>query len=210
MKKAKDSKYIFQRKKACFAKKLFEGGLSAASYLLIGLEDLGESFVDDFIGGLPSSYPGFKLMKMMCGCDSHKKLKKFDKNIIKVNIFRLKQQGLIAEGENKKIHLTAKGKEMILYIKDRYSILEKDWDGKIRIVIFDIPEKKDHIRRWLREELLLMQFKELQKSVYAGKYPIPDDLYQDLINREIFEDVHIFTINEADKMEKIIKFLEEE
>ena len=209
MKKTKDSKYVFQRRKATFTKRLFEGGLNAASYLLLGLEDLGESFVDDFIGGLPSSYPGFKLMKIMCDCDSKKGLKEFKENTIQVNVSRLKKQGLIAEGENKKIHLTEKGKEMIIYVKDRYSILEKDWDDKIRIVVFDIPEKKSDIRKWFRVELLLMQFKELQKSVYIGKYPMPDDLYQDLINKEIFENVHIFTINEADKMEEIIKFLEE-
>ena len=148
-------------------------------------------------------------MKMMCGCDSKKGFKKFEKKTIRANISRLKKQGLIEEGGDKKIYLTALGKQMTLYIKDRYSILEKQWDEKIRIVIFDIPEKKSGIRKWLRGELLLMQFKELQKSVYAGKYPLPEELYQDLIQHEIFEDVHVFTIDQADKMQEIIQFLGE-
>ena len=208
MEKTKNSEYIFQRRKITFTKKLFKSGLSAGSYLLLGLEYLGESFVDDFIGGLPSSYPGFKLMKMMCGCDSKKGLKKFDKNTIKINVSRLKKQGLIAQGENKKIHLTANGKEMILYVKDRYSVLEKPWDGKIRIVIFDVAEKQRRSREWLRIELLLLQFKQLQKSVYVGKYPISDELYKDIIKNEIFKDVFVFTVDQVDKEDELLKFLE--
>lgn len=207
-KKTKNTKYIFQRRKITFTKKLFEGGLNAASYLLLRLEDLGESFIDNFIGQLPSSYPGFNLMKMICGCDSKKRLKNFDRNVININLSRLKKEGLIVEGKNKKIHLTANGKEIILYIKDRFSILEKPWDNKIRIVIFDISEKKRRVREWLRQELFLLQFKQLQKSVYVGKYPLSDILYQDIIKNEIFKDVYIFTMDQVDKQDELFKFLE--
>lgn len=75
-------------------------------------------------------------------------------------------------------------------------------------MIFDIQEKKKYFRNWLRAELGLLMFKQLQKSVYIGKYPIPDDLYQDLIKNNLFQDVHIFTINEADKQEELMKLLE--
>ena len=210
MKRTKNPKYLFQRKKAAFTKKLFEGGLNTASYILFALKDIPkdmhESFYSVFLAELPNSYPGFKLMKVMFGYDSKKK---FKKNTIKVNISRLKKQGLITEDEGSKFRLTAKGEEMITYIKDRRSILEKPWDKKIRLVIFDIPEKEKHFRKWFRTELGLLLFKQLQKSVYIGKYPIPDDLYQDLIKNHLFENVHIFTINEADKQEELIKLLEE-
>ena len=98
---------------------------------------------------------------------------------------------------------------MVVYIKDRYSILEKPWDKKLRLVVFDIPEKDKYLREWIRGELGLLLFKRLQKSVYIGKYSIPDDLYQDLIKNDIFQNVHIFTIDEADKQEELIKMLNE-
>lgn len=203
----KNSKYLFQKKKASFTKRLFEGGLNAASYVLLSIKDSGEEFTQGFLSELPDSYPGFALMKAMFG---YKSKNKFRKNTIIVNIHRLKKQGLIAEGEKKKICLTSQGKEIVAYIKDRHSILEKPWDKKIRVVVFDIPEEEKSIRDWFRIELGLSAFKLLQKSVYIGKYPMPDDLYQNLIKNEIFNDVHIFTINEADKQKELIKLLEQE
>ena len=205
MKKTKNLKYLFQRRKVSFTKKLFEEGLNATGYILFAIKDFSESFPQDLLDELPDCYPGFKILKDMFGCNSKKG---FEKNTIRVNIFRLKKEGLIVESENKKFYLTDKGKEMVVYIKNRYSILEKPWDKKIRLVVFDIQEKKKNFREWFRTELGLLMFKQLQKSVYIGKYPIPDDLYQDLIKNNLFQDVHIFTINEADKQEELMKLLE--
>ena len=204
MGKTKHSKYLFQRKKASFTQRLFNGGLNVSGYILLALKDFKDDFYQVFLAELPNSYPGFKLMKVMFGYDSKKK---FKKNTIEINISRLKKQGLITEDKDKKFCLTAKGEEMVAYIKDRHSILEKPWDKKIRVVVFDIPERERNLREWLRTELGLLLFKPLQKSVYIGKYPIPDDLYQNLIKNNLFNDVHIFTINEADKQKELIKLL---
>jgi DNA-binding transcriptional regulator PaaX len=205
MEKRKNSKYLFQKRKTSFTKRLFKEGLTATSYILFAIKDFSESFPQDLLNELPDCYPGFKFLKDMFGCNSKKE---FKKNTIRVNIFRLKKQGLIAEAENKKFYLTDEGKKMVAYIKDRYSILEKPWDKKLRLVVFDIPETEKYFRKWLRAELGLLMFKQLQKSVYIGKYPIPDDLYQDLIKNNLFQNVHIFTINEADKQKELMKILE--
>lgn len=203
--KKPDPKYLFQRRKASFFKKVFKKGLNASAYILFAAKDFGGTFSQNFIEEFPNNYQGLYLLKIIFGYDSKKR---FRKNTIQVNISRLKKEGLIAENKNKKFYLTNKGEEMILYIKDRYSILEKPWDKKIRIVIFDIPERKKHLREWLRAELGLLMFRPLQKSVYIGKYPLPNDLYQDLIKNELFNNVHIFTVDKADKQEELIKLLE--
>jgi len=208
MAETKSSKYIFQKKKLNFTKKLFKGGLNAAGYILFAIKDFSAEFTQGFLSELPNSYPGFKLMKIMFGCDS-KNEKGFRKHTIDVNISRLKKQGLITENDGRKFCLTVKGEEMITYIKDRHSILEKPWDKKIRVVVFDIPEKKKHYREWLRAELGLLLFRPLQKSVYIGKYPIPDDLYKEIVRNGLFDEVHIFTINKADKQKELIELLEE-
>ena len=65
------------------------------------------------------------------------------------------------------------------YIENRYLVLNKPWDGKLRIVIFDIPEHKKGWRDWIRQELILLQFQQLQKSVHIGKYPLPESFYKE-------------------------------
>jgi len=199
----RNEKYLFQKKKVSFTKQLFEKGLNTSALVLFALKESGE----DFLKGLPSSYPGFESLKEIFGVNN--KNKKFTKEKVLVNISRLEKQGLIRKESTKKIYfLTEKGKKLVGYIKDRYSILNKKWDGKIRIVIFDIPEKERYHREWLRDELSLLEFKELQKSVYAGKFPLPKDFYQDIIRFGISDCVFVFTVNDIDKRQRVIDFLE--
>ncbi|MGB2762718.1 MAG: hypothetical protein WBC21_04295 [Minisyncoccales bacterium] len=203
----KNSEYIFQRKKVNFTKRLFANGLNISTFILFTIKNSKETFSQVFLAGLPDSYPGFKLLKSMFGYNSKKG---FKKHSIRANISRLKKHGLIKEDRNKEFCLTITGKELISYIENRHSVFEKPWDKKIRMVIFDIPEKEKRLRQWFRAELGLLAFKQLQKSVYIGKYPFPNDLYQNLIKNNLFNSVHIFTINEADKQKKLIQLLEKE
>lgn len=53
---------------------------------------------------------------------------------------------------------------------------EKEWDGKWRIVIFDVPEQKRLIRNMFRRNLKKWGFKSLQKSVWISKRNIYDRL----------------------------------
>jgi DNA-binding transcriptional regulator PaaX len=198
----KNKKYLFQKRKISFCKKLFENGLNTASYILLSLKEYGELVVEN----LPSSYPAFAVLKETFGSNSKNK---FKKKTIKVNISRLKKQGLVREDEKRKIILSEKGKEMVDYIYDRYSILERPWDERIRVVIFDIPEKKKYLREWFRQELGLLEFKALQKSVFVGKYPLPKSLYQEISKNGLFEQIYVFTIDNIDKEEKLLKLLEE-
>ena len=50
------------------------------------------------------------------------------------------------------------------------------WDGKWRIVIFDVPEKMKRAREALREKLRELGFKELQKSVFIHPFECKDEI----------------------------------
>ena len=50
------------------------------------------------------------------------------------------------------------------------------WDGKWRIVVFDIPENLRSIRQALREHLCRLQFYQLQKSVFVLPYECGDEI----------------------------------
>lgn len=87
---------------------------------------------------------------------------------------RLREGGLIEEVRLKKdviIKLTEEGRDLI---KDPFD--ESKWDGKYRIVIFDIPEQKRIIRNLFRRNLKKWGFKHLQKSVWISKRNVFDKL----------------------------------
>jgi len=204
-------KYLLEKKKINFTEKFIKKGLNAASYILFSLKEQGKLL----LGELPSSYPQFKLLKEVFGVKEGdlnltRKRTNFKENTIRVNLSRLKKQGLIRQELKKKIYvLTEEGKDLISYIGDRYSILNKPWDKKLRIVIFDIPEKKKYWREWIRQQLLLLQFQQLQKSVYIGKYPLPESFYQEIIDAELNKNIFVFTANEIDKKKIILEMLKE-
>ncbi|NQU82909.1 MAG: hypothetical protein HQ539_03095 [Parcubacteria group bacterium] len=195
--------YVFQKRKASFTKKIFGKGLNASAYVLLNMKESGE----DFLNELPSSYPGFALLKVMFGVNGKKP--PFKKNTVRVNLNRLEKQGLIAKSPKEKVYLlTDKGKEFTSYIKNRFAILKEKWDGKFRLVIFDVPEAKKHWREVIRNELILMQYQLLQKSVYIGKYPLSKTFIKELEKKQIADYLFIFTVDQVDRRQEILKLLD--
>lgn len=198
------AEYFFQKKKRSFTQKFFEKGFNAATYILFSLKEQGKLLLSEF----PSSYPQFKLMKEVFGVDYRGP--KLKQETLKTNLHRLKKKGLIAKDPRQKVYyLTDRGEEFVSYIKNRYLILKKPWDGKLRLLIFDIPEEKKHWREWIRQELLLMQFQQLQKSVYVGKNPLPESFYQEIKEAGLVSYIFILTAGEIDRKEEVLKLLEE-
>ena len=64
----------------------------------------------------------------------------------------------------------------------RKVLRDETWDGKWRIVIFDIPEKHLRVRNALRSKLKSWQFEKWQKSVWASKKNLTKPL-SDLITK---------------------------
>ena len=80
----------------------------------------------------------------------------------------------------------------------------KKWDGKWRLVIFDIPEKKRFFRDILRSHLKAIGFRMLQQSVFVFPYPCEKELIQlaELYNATDY--VHVATVTFLDN-EKALK-----
>ena len=96
----------------------------------------------------------------------------FDKKRFSDNIGRLEREGIIKiymENNQGTIELSSKGKDrvsLILAKEYEYQYPEK-WDGKWRIVIFDIPDKKKKNREIFREKLKEIGCFQLQESVFV-------------------------------------------
>lgn len=77
-----------------------------------------------------------------------------------------------------KVVLTEMGKERAMEFNvDELEIkIPSVWDGKWRIVFFDIPEKKRGARDALRDKLKTLGFYELQKSVLIFPYECRNEI----------------------------------
>lgn len=91
-------------------------------------------------------------------------------------LLRLERNGLIhitGEGRKREIHLTQQGEKKIdaLYAGAYVIPLPVHWDGKWRLVMFDVPEKRKKVRDILRMLLRSAGFIHFQHSAWIQPYP---------------------------------------
>jgi len=112
---------------------------------------------------------------------ANKEWKRISKEELQNEIRKLYQSKTISKKENEdgsiSILLTDRGKTKALkYHFNRMKINRKNWDGKWRIIIFDIPEKIKKSRDALRWKIKELGFFELQKSVFVFPYKCEDEI----------------------------------
>lgn len=93
------------------------------------------------------------------------------------------KKGLITKDRDNKLSLTEKGELRLFRYQEEISRLENKWDGKWRIVIFDIWEKSRKKRDFLRNELADFGFVRLQNSVWITPYKCEE--YVNLLKTDI-------------------------
>lgn len=86
---------------------------------------------------------------------------------------RLKQRGLVTETSDGRIMLTKLGNARIEHILMREYVIPAPvlWDGKWRILLFDIRERRKKVRAQLRLLLQGAGFVRLQDSAWVHPYP---------------------------------------
>jgi len=119
---------------------------------------------------------------------------------LRVTLSKLKKKGLI-KNDNHHWQLTPIGlkkfKSHYLYRQHSFSPLTTKTKQKM-IIAFDIPEEKRRGRNWLRIELVGLGFKMLQKSVWLGPAPLPEEFISHLKIMEILPHLKFFEVQEAD------------
>jgi len=104
-----------------------------------------------------------------------KKMNARERERLKRALFGLEKNGLVkisGTGDEKFITITEKGKEKIVEY-DFYDLeiaKPKKWDGRWRVVIFDIPEVNKNKRHQLWWKFKDVGFYLLQKSTYVFPY----------------------------------------
>ena len=117
----------------------------------------------------------------------------------KGTISSLLREGLIEAGEGEKsYHLTEKGfQELALYFP-YVRFLKEKWDGKLRILSYEIPEKKRELRDRLRRQVEGWGLGPWHRSFWLTPHPIIDNLRELTFGKEeekyiqAFEADHVF------------------
>jgi len=130
---------------------------------------------------------------------------------LKNNAHYLKKRGLIEFiRENDKevvVKITDSGRKYLKTFDIDNMVLNRPehWDGKWRLVIFDVPEKHKKAREALRRKLKDLGFVRLQDSAWVTPYPCDDEVR---FLREIFNipfNVDVFTISDLKHYEINLK-----
>ena len=97
------------------------------------------------------------------------------------------------------VKLTNKGKKRIMEFSFDLLKIKKPrkWDGKWRIVIFDIPNRYKNAREALRHKIKELGLRQLQKSVWIHPFECEDEI---LFVAEAFEVQRYIEIITAEKL----------
>lgn len=129
------------------------------NFVLLALEKVADGYIriDDLLNN-----PGYYAYHS--GWDYPLK-----KSSLAQTLKRLRENGLVdfVDDEKLVVRLTDQGREKAVLAKIKLD--DQKWDGKWRLVIFDVPEKRRAVRDFLRSKLKQWNFIHLQQSVWASK-----------------------------------------
>lgn len=150
------------------------------NFILLALEKVVDSYV---------VFEDFAYNPMLVGRD----LKKSD---LAQALKRLRENGFVELIDDKQLsfRLTDSGRDRALWLK--MNEIDEKWDGKWRIVIWDVPEKRRAARDLLRYKLKQLGFQKFQKSVWGSKKNCTKEL-RNFIKKVGIEDwVMVFETND--------------
>ncbi|MBI4225036.1 MAG: hypothetical protein HY617_01775 [Candidatus Sungbacteria bacterium] len=174
---------------------------SLTKAVLVKLGELGMGTLDAFF---PPNYSYTAMWRPLLGLDAKRK-RKVSRQTIATILWRLKCEGLVERTKGKKSGwlLTEKGKQLCDTSQEKLKMPRKD--GMTRLVVFDIPEQERKKRDAIRAELIAARYTQLQKSVWIGAYPLPEDFIELIDELGLEQNVHILSVVAQGTLKKQLK-----
>jgi len=94
------------------------------------------------------------------------------------------------------LRLTSAGENKIVRDFPMLNFQNKKWDGKWRVVIFDIKEMNRYLRDRLRDKLKELSFGMLQKSVWITPHDIGKDMREFLEEKKLGATVFVLEVTD--------------
>ncbi len=117
------------------------------------------------------------------------------KVLLKQSLKRLKARGFLLD---KGDHLIPTKKGLIFFRKQnllvRYKNSSQKWDGKWRLISFDVPVNEDIKRSRLRGLLKEFDFYQLHKSVWVSPYKLAEEFWKLLFDQELDKYCKMMTV----------------
>lgn len=160
-------------------------------------------------GGIVIAITAPNLFKLLAGVFNYDQ--RFTSKQLENSCRYLKSRGYVRiEKKNNKseIRLTLKGQKQAGLYKIRNLSLNhlKDWDGRWRIVFFDVPERLNGIRRKIVQQLRRLGFRYLQKSVWVVPWPCESEIKLLAEYYEILEHINLAEVTQLMKEGKLKKY----
>ena len=132
-------------------------------------------------------------------------LKRRQKEIIARSRQKLVKDGFLVY-KDRFLKLTTKGEEKLsrLRLEDWKMEKPKKWDGRWRMLIFDIPERNRYVRNKIRQTLLHIGFVKVQQSVWIYPYDCEDFITLLKANFKIGKDL-LYLIVDSMENDKIFR-----
>ncbi|MDP4007171.1 MAG: CRISPR-associated endonuclease Cas2 [bacterium] len=109
----------------------------------------------------------------------------------------LKRMGYIVVPKGESIgvlRLTAKGKEKAFEGEKKLRVLSPRKDGKMIMLMYDIPKRKQRIRQAFRSALEFLDYQMLQKSVWVSAKDVLEETEQAVREYGLDDCVNLFVI----------------
>jgi len=133
----------------------------------------------------------------------------FVRSIKSLSKEKLIEESVLPDGSCKLI-LTARGKKQankLELIGNSINFKKpKRWDGKWRLVIFDIPEKDRDFRNILRSHLRELRFFRLQNSVFISPHPFENMILELVYLYAATPYVRVITAEKIDNEDRLKRY----
>lgn len=115
---------------------------------------------------------------------------------------------IIKQGDRLFLKLTKKGKVEVLLSRLASSDkkLKMKWDGKWRLIIWDIPESSSEQRNKIRYFVKNLGFYKLQLSVFVRPYPLPREAVAYLKESGFLKFIRFLRVDEMDDDESLREY----
>lgn len=121
-------------------------------------------------------------------------------------VARLKRRRLVSRTSAQTYELTGAGEYAALKAFVRKELVQAErkattaarWDGRWRLVFFDIPEQKRPIRDYMRSTLKRLGFREFQRSTWIHPHKLPAFLSKLLADPQLRKYTRVITTSDID------------
>lgn len=128
----------------------------------------------------------------------------FSKPTFSSLLHRLKKERLVSKtgrGINSKWSITLIGQNKLKHYQNLVEPIKPD--GIPRLVMYDIPESNRKKRDWIRGELVASGYNQLQKSVWLGYAPLPEDFMRSVRDFDLINKVQIVSISKKGTLNQL-------